>query len=358
MTAKMLTLLLLCAATLTQAASEAFVAEPKNDFPCPNALDISPCVCTQVDLKLNLDCSRVSDDAQLAEVFQANFPFNNFSMLTIFANPEEPRINILDLGLDIFQDVTFANIYISHTNLEYIYPTAFDKSAPRLETLIVTDSFLVLFPFDLVDYAPHLTDLRVFKNSLIHMSEMSSDTLTHLDVAYNPGLQYGDHALKNLPNLEYFVANNIELDHVGENAFFENTKLVYLDLSNNKLETLYAGSLKFKSPIETIYLNDNNIHTVEVGAIEGLGNGYETKLFMQNNFVESLDQKVWEPVFDSVAGKLRTFVFDGNPFECSCNILWLVSNDDHRSTIARGTICENTETDILDVDVEFLQANC
>ncbi|XP_050731152.1 oplophorus-luciferin 2-monooxygenase non-catalytic subunit-like [Eriocheir sinensis] len=358
MTAKTLTLLLLCAATLTQAAPDASLAEPKNEYPCPEVADISPCVCTQVDLELNLDCSRVADDTQLEQVFQADFPFNNFSMLTIIANPEDPRINIVTLGADTFQDVTFANIHISHTNLEFIYPTAFDKSAPRLETLIVTDSFLQLFPFDLVDYAPLLTDLRVFRNNLIHMPEMSSDTLTFLEVAYNPGLQYGDHALKSLANLEYFVANDIELDHVGENAFFENTKLVYVDLSYNKLETLYAGSLKFQSPIQTIRLNNNNIHTVEVGAIEGLGSGTSTMLWMYNNFVESLDQKVWEPVFDSVAGKVRTFVFDGNPFECSCNILWLVSNDDHRSTIARGTICENTETDILEVDVEFLQANC
>nr|ANG56300.1 leucine rich repeat only protein [Eriocheir sinensis] len=353
-----LTLLLLCTATLTQAAPNESLAEPKNDFPCPDVIAISPCVCTQVGLELNLDCSRVTSDNQLAGVFKADFPFNNFSMLTIVADSDAPRINIVSLDADTFQDVSFVNIHITHTNLQFIYPTALDKSAPRLETIIVTDSFLELFPFDLVDYAPLLTDLRVFRNNLIYMSEMSSDTLRHLDVAYNPGLQYGDHTLKNLPNLQYFVANNIELDHVGENAFFENTKLVYLDLSNNKLETLYAGSLKFKSPIETIYLSDNNIHTVEVGAIEGLGNGYETKLFMQNNFVESLDQKVWEPVFNSVAGKLRTFVFDGNPFECSCNVLWLVSNSEHRRTIARGTICENTETDILDVDVDFLQANC
>lgn len=48
----------------------------------------------------------------------------------------------------------------------------------------------------------------------------------------------------------------------------------------------------------------------------------------------------------------------GNPFQCSCNILWLVSNDNHRATIARGTICVDTETDILDVDKDFLEANC
>ncbi|XP_050731150.1 oplophorus-luciferin 2-monooxygenase non-catalytic subunit-like [Eriocheir sinensis] len=358
MTAKTLTLLLLCAATLTQAASEASLAEPKSAFPCPEVIDISPCVCTLFGVDLQLDCSKVADNTQLEQVFQADFPFKNFSLLTIIANPEDPRIGIVTLDENTFQDITFANIHISHTNLEFIYPTAFDKSAPMLETLIVTDSFLQLFPFDLVDYAPFLTDLRVFRNNLIHMPEMSSDTLTYLEVAYNPGLQYGDHALRNLPNLEYFVANDIELAHVGENAFYANTKLVYVDLSYNKLETLYAGSLKFQSPIQTIRLNNNNIHTVEVGAIEGLGSGAPTMLWMYNNFVESLDQKVWEPAFNSVAGKVRTFVFDGNPFECACNILWLKSNPEHLKTIARGTICENTDTDIHDVDYGFLQANC
>lgn len=271
MTAKTLTLLLLCAATLTQAAPEIAV-EPKSEFPCPEVEDIAPCTCTKVDVgeTLSLDCSNVVDDVQLANVFKAPFPFKNFTRLTMIANPEAPRINIVNLDENIFQDITFANIHISHTNLEFIHPTAFDLSAPMIETLIVTDSFLVLFPFDLVDYAPLLYDLRVFRNNLVHMPEMSSDTLQFLEIGYNPGLQYGDHALRNLPNLEYFVANDIELDHVGVNAFYENTKLVYVDLSHNLVETLYAGSLRFQSPINTLRLNDNNIHTVEVGAIEGL----------------------------------------------------------------------------------------
>lgn len=270
----MLALLLLFAATLTQSSQgltpEESVAAPKSDFPCPEAADIAPCVCSEVGQELNLDCSNVIDDTQLQTVFKANFPFYNFTQLTIAANSGDPRINIVNLIENTFQNISFSSIRISHTALTSIYPTVFDKSAPRLESLVVTDNFLTIFPFDVVDYAPFLTYLTVYRNNIIHMPEISSTSLTYLEIAYNPGLQYTDYALYNLPNLEYFLASEIELSHVGEDAFLYNTKLKHVDLSYNKLETLYAGSLNFASPIEELILSNNTIRTVEAGAIDGL----------------------------------------------------------------------------------------
>ncbi|KAK8402672.1 hypothetical protein O3P69_000787 [Scylla paramamosain] len=64
--------------------------------------------------------------------------------------------------------------------------------------------------------------------------------------------------------------NITEIDP-SANAFYKNKNLKYLDLSHNSIETLYKDSLKFQSPIQEIKLNSNNIHTVEVGAISGLG---------------------------------------------------------------------------------------
>ncbi|MPC65957.1 Oplophorus-luciferin 2-monooxygenase non-catalytic subunit [Portunus trituberculatus] len=269
------TLFLLLAATLTQVAfgfklEESDPSQAVNDWPCPQQNDIKPCVCYRNRDLLSLDCSAVTSDLQLQSAFKAYFPFENFTLLTIIAKPNEKRVPINFLSEDIFQNVTFANIRISHTELSFIHPTVFDKSASHLKTLIVTDSFITLFPFDMVDKAPLLTDLRVFRNEILHLPEMTSDSLTYLHIGYNPGIQFGDHAFEALPNLEYLVANDIALSHVAQNAFIKNKNLKYLDLSHNSIETLYRDSIKFQSPIEEIKLNSNNIHTVEVGAISGM----------------------------------------------------------------------------------------
>ncbi|KAG0711138.1 hypothetical protein GWK47_021290 [Chionoecetes opilio] len=81
-----------------------------------------------------------------------------------------------------------------------------------------------------------------------------------------------------------------------------------------------------------------------------LGDAAHIFLWLQHNFIETLDQSVWEPVFNSVESKTRNFVFDDNPFTCQCNILWLVSDDNHRDTLAGGTHCLDTESDMLAVD--------
>uniref|UniRef100_A0A0P4W1T0 LRRCT domain-containing protein n=1 Tax=Scylla olivacea TaxID=85551 RepID=A0A0P4W1T0_SCYOL len=343
------TLLLLLAATLIQAQSY---------WPCPDKTKISPCVCIRNGNDLTLDCSAVTNDTQLESVFKEDFPFENFTLLTIVAKPGNPRIPIISLHSDVFQNVTFANIRISHTTLSFINPSVFDKCAPHLKTLAVTDSFLTLFPFEVVDIAPLLTDLRVFRNNIIHVPEMTSDSLTYLHIAYNPGIQFGDHAFEALPNLEYLVANDIDLKHVAANAFYENKNLKYLDLSHNSIEKLYKDSLRFRSPIEEIKLNSNNIHTVEVDAISGLGSGQYTLLWMHNNFVADFHEPVWETVFNSVAGKIRTFVFDDNPLVCGCDMLWLLKDKEHRKTISYGAYCVDTGTEIHKVDVGFLVNSC
>lgn len=269
------TLFLLFAATLTQVAlgfklEESDLSQARGAYPCPNVTAIAPCTCSDVNNILHLDCSAVTSDTQLQSVFKAYFPFEIYGSLSIIAKPSASRIPINFLSEDIFQNVTFANITISHTALTFIHPNVFDKSASRLENLFITDSFISVFPFDVVDKAPILKDIRVFRNEIIHLPEMTSANLTYLHIGYNPGLQFGDHAFEALPNLEYLVANDIALTHVAANAFYENKKLKYLDLSHNLIETLYTNSLKFQSPIEEIKLNSNNIHTVEMDAISGL----------------------------------------------------------------------------------------
>lgn len=240
-------------------------------WPCPEADDIAPCVCSVEGQHLSMDCSDIQDDAELSAVFQANFPFKNFRLLTIIKKTSEPRVPITKITADTFNNTYYSEIRISHTNLQEISADAFQKSYPYIETLIVTDSMLETFPFDMFVECPLLTDVRVFRNEIKFMPDLSTDALTYLQISYNP-LQVLDDAFTNAPNLEYIIMNDINLQRIPVNMFINQANLKYLDLSYNPLEhnTLHTDSLKFTSTqLLDVKLDANDIQTVEVGAISG-----------------------------------------------------------------------------------------
>lgn len=241
-----------------------------NAWPCPEPEDIFPCVCSESELHINLDCSDVSDDEELRQVFEADFPFTRFRNFTIEGSGPEERVPITELDKSTFNDISFTNIYITYTNLSVIAADTFDNSLSILESVTVTDSFLTLFPFDMLIDCPRLTELRVSNNNITHMSNIHSDSLTYLQVSNNPHLRFQDETFYSAPNLEYLFLNSIGLPHVASYTFSEQMNLKYLDLSHNNLEVLYEASLAFNTTsIMEIKLEGNQIHTVQEDAVSG-----------------------------------------------------------------------------------------
>ncbi|XP_071524585.1 oplophorus-luciferin 2-monooxygenase non-catalytic subunit-like [Panulirus ornatus] len=331
----------------------------KSAWPCPEPNDIFPCTCSESNLHIDLDCSNVADDYQLQKVFQADFPFHVFRYLIIVKKTTEKRVPITLLDETTFSNISFSNIRISHTKLRDIAPNTFNNSLTRLETLLVTDSFLTTFPFDILIDCPLLTDLRVFKNNITHMSNIRSNSLTYLQVSQNPYLRFEDQAFYNAPSLEYLLLNDIGLPHVAANSFSKQLHMKYLDLSHNRIEVLYTDALALRySPIEQIKLDGNRIRTVQKGAISGLQQSIA--LWLQHNLLTNLTQQVWEPIFQSVdnSAESNLIVLDDNPLVCDCNILWLVKRDSYLDSLARGAWCHNSDQAIHEVDVAFLEENC
>ncbi|KAG7162026.1 oplophorus-luciferin 2-monooxygenase non-catalytic subunit-like [Homarus americanus] len=359
--------LLLVAAFLAQAtvlvhafADPKPLAAPRESYPCPEPEDILPCVCTKDEQAehIDMDCSNVQSSQQLRDAFHATIPFPTFRNLIIEKKTNETPIPITNIDKDTFNNIQFSYIRISHTTLQDIAPDTFEYSHDILETLIVTDSNLDSFPFDILIDCPKLTDLRVFRNKIFHMSDIRSTSLLYLQVSHNPGITYGDEAFFQAPNLQYLLLNDIKLAHVAPDTFSKQSKLKYLDLSHNGITTLYAGSLAFYGTVDQIKLNNNRIQKVQVNAFSGLKPG--SVLWMHHNLLDDLPADVWKPVFETVnnAHSTNLFVFDDNPLTCQCNILWLVENANYMDTMAAGAWCSDKEELLVDVDVAFLQNNC
>lgn len=182
-------------------------------LPCPSETLIAPCECTvRSGNDMDMNCSLVADENDLARVFNNDFPFPDFIKLTIDGND-----NIQDLRPGDFGSCTFMEIEITNGGLEVVVSTALASSYSTLTKLDLSGNFLRSFPFD----------------------EISSMTkLTHFNAAFNK--------LESLPNIEsttlshFFLQTNLIQD-ISASSFQKLPALVEIGLHNNSLTTVPPG---------------------------------------------------------------------------------------------------------------------
>lgn len=114
--------------------------ENRETYRCPAAETVAPCLCAKDHGNvLVMDCSKVESDEQLAMVFQqATFPFKDFGHFYVFENE-----NITQFGGDIFNGVTFQNIYLNNVpNLEYVSESWLHGSRDIIANIFIGNSKL------------------------------------------------------------------------------------------------------------------------------------------------------------------------------------------------------------------------
>ena len=146
-------------------------------YPCPEADDIMPCVCT-VDSsnRLSLDCSNITSNTELNNIFTKDFPVSEFYEFKIDSNEY-----ITELGPNVYQNVTFERINIWETNIHSISENALATSAARLNYIYINRGLLneTSFPFHrLADYVV-LDNLYLdVQREMTAVPIMSSDSVT------------------------------------------------------------------------------------------------------------------------------------------------------------------------------------
>ena len=105
--------------------------------PCPESTDIAPCVCSMEADGLQIDCSDVQSDDDLARVFQQEFPMKEYWRFFIYQNSHIRYLN------NTFNGVTFREIALDYvSDLAYVSDNALAESQFTLEVLFIQDSKL------------------------------------------------------------------------------------------------------------------------------------------------------------------------------------------------------------------------
>lgn len=177
---------------------------------CPDPLEISPCLCTNYSLSnMEMDCSAVQDEYELAEAFTAYFPVTDFNKLTISHNPW-----LRELRDDALGNVTFRRFFISNGALEIVEDNALEASYSTAASLQFLHNNISTFPFDALPLFTELTLLDLSYNNIDEFPVLSSSSLETIHLNNNPldvlpGTAFQDTPLLSIIYLQETALQNI-----------------------------------------------------------------------------------------------------------------------------------------------------
>lgn len=181
-----------------------------SDRPCPDAQDILPCVCYLIaEDVMSMDCSDVTSEYELAQVFQSHFPFTQFYSLNIINNQ---FLTALESG--VFGEVTFEVFNIADTTVATVERGALSGSYKTATEMNFCSNVIESFPFDELPNFESLTHLDVSDNYIENMTSIASKTLQFLNLAYNPLGEFPESAFTAAPSLQEINLNNTEIDYL------------------------------------------------------------------------------------------------------------------------------------------------
>lgn len=151
-------------------------------WPCPIAEDILPCQCS-LDHRdnMDMDCSAVRSEDQLAEVFKAYFPNPNFRKFILYRNEKVKVLRAGTLG-----NTTYQQFWVTEGALETVEEQALSGSFPTALYLVFNFNSISTFPFSDLPSFLRLASLDLRHNDLNGFPKLKSNTLKTLYLSYNP----------------------------------------------------------------------------------------------------------------------------------------------------------------------------
>ncbi|XP_069998252.1 oplophorus-luciferin 2-monooxygenase non-catalytic subunit [Penaeus vannamei] len=300
-------------------------------LPCPDPHDISPCVCTADEQhSMDVDCSQVESEDQLARVFSSTIPFPQFHALYIDGNQRLKVLRRGDLG-----PASFELIHITGGVLEEVQEEALSQSYPTLSHIYIQENNVSRFPFAELPLFTSLVYLQMHTNSLERFPGLDSDTLQQVVLSDNPFGEIpldGFQRVKNLYSISV-SANDVEILLPG--TFTDLPHLHYLHLDSNQLTHIPAGAIEFSGK-GNLHLQSNSIKSIAIGGITGVNAGH---IYLARNSLVVLEEDVFRPFLEGGA----TLDIDDNPLGCGCDLAWLVTNSYFMALTSPAASCYDGE---------------
>ncbi|KAK7083789.1 hypothetical protein SK128_003834 [Halocaridina rubra] len=357
-----ITVLVTCLAISTSSTPGGTRSRPPNaprEWPCPEATEISPCECYADELyNLLMDCSAVENDSQLADAFQAIFPFNDFYELKI-DQTDNANSALAAISRYTFGEIYFERILIKNTKVNLIDEEALTLSYLTLELLDISNNMLAAYPFEALSNYQVLETFIIDGNLFVDLPPINSQSLRILSANRIDNLTFGESVFSMAPNLESISMNHINLQGVMPQTLFSSLQgIKNIDLSSNAVTELDVDSINpTDMTITSLDLSSNAITYVRANAINGL-NSTCTLNFANNELID-LSEEEWRPVFDQVSGGSRNIDLSNNPLRCGCEIAWIIldENQSYLPLITENTNCNGGEQ-LISLDPIFFETQC
>lgn len=359
--------------------------EDRADFPCPFAEDIAPCICSiDEDHNIDLDCTNIESDAQLANVFQQDFPIKqlqgfymtenlalralgnvlngvSFERIDIHPGPFELAVISDYFLLDCKDTLSFFRLDGSNL-ISGGFPFSTLDEMEDLEMLTIMGNNFTWIP---KLYGPKITDLRFIDGRTETIEPGTFDELLSLRLL---GL-YHNAIAELVPStfiiregpIEIFLRDNLIhtvqpgtfiFDSVA--ASLSNEEIV-IDLHYNSLQSLQARTFFFRDGPMIVYLYGNQLASIEPGTfvLPPTTENFSLTLWLNSNQLETFE----EDVFRELLPFTTSLIMFDNPLHCGCDIAWLVTNATYLEKMDDRTTCQDG-TAVLDLTPDYYLQYC
>ncbi|XP_045601374.2 oplophorus-luciferin 2-monooxygenase non-catalytic subunit [Procambarus clarkii] len=330
-----------------------FIQDDKvRKFPCPDDDEISPCTCTY-NITIDLRCSNLTSEEELASAFQASFPINRVNSFVLEYS------NISVLSDDVFGDLAFGSVRLDSNNLTTVGSDVFKNSYNFMEEFYMyeEDSDVMYdWPLGNIESFIKMKTIDV-SGPYDTVSVLTSKTLTSATLSLYYLTSLAEDMFSGAPNLVNIGLTNTPLKTIPGNIFLALKYLENVEISDANIETLAESSFAFDAENLTyVGLSGNNIKTISVGAFSGIYE--EVQVNLSNNLLTTVDKDVYYPVIEELTDGF--FDLSDNPLSCGCDLFWLASLPEEERNRTRGVVSScNIGTNIdLDTLIDFLKYQC
>ncbi|XP_063703563.1 protein artichoke [Culicoides brevitarsis] len=301
--------------------------------------------------RVELLIDHVFSESQKLE--RADFSRNNIVEIAPDAFRRSKAMKVLDVSSNNLREIPESLSYleelkeldVSFNQLTDLKPSIV-AAWRNLEELRASNNKLPVLEHGSFRNLPFLQYLDLSSNELEQIQPGAFRSLPELQevvLADNKLVELPDRAFEDLPNLQAIHLQQNVLQGIAPHAFHRSPSIVYLNLSSNNIKNMENTGLRGARNLEVLDLSNNEIRRVAGTPLRGLDWLVELKL--DNNRICGIKGEPFqsmprlrvlslrnnrmtiipERTFRSIRSNIAILDVDGNPLECSCDMLWLRS---------------------------------